>query len=47
MAILRSQLSHVRQFDAKVQVTRTLGVVVRYKCAKNAWKSSKVSANSI
>ncbi len=47
MTILGSQLSHARQVHAKVRVTRTLGVGVQYKCAKNTWKGSEVSANSV
>ncbi len=35
MAIPGSQLSHAWQPGAKMQVTRTLGVVVQYKCAEN------------
>ncbi len=47
MANMGSQVSHFGQSRAKMQVSRTLGVVVQYKCAKSTWKSSKVSANSV
>ncbi len=47
MAILGSQLSHCEQSRAKMQVTRTVGVLVPYKCPENTRRSSNISASPI